>query len=86
MLVVETIARNRREFFVKGRSIKAIVHDLKVSRDRVPKVLRSGATAFAYKREVQPLPKLGRCRSSAAGRIISIGWWPRTRPSPAASG
>ena len=50
MLVVETIARNRREFFVKGRSIKATVHDLKVSRDRVPKVLRSGATAFAYKR------------------------------------
>jgi transposase len=60
MLVVETIARIRREFFVKGRSIKEIVRDLKVSRNTVRKVLRSGATAFTYEREVQPLPKLGR--------------------------
>jgi transposase len=57
---VETIARIRREFFVKGKSIKEIVRDLKVSRNTVRKVLRSGATAFAYEREVQPLPKLGR--------------------------
>jgi hypothetical protein len=34
MLVVEAIARIRREFFVKGKSIKEIVRDLKVSRDR----------------------------------------------------
>ena len=60
MLVVETIARIRREFFVKGKSIKEIVRDLKVSRNTVRKVLRSGATAFTYEREVQPLPKLGR--------------------------
>ena len=62
MLVVETIARIRREFFVKGRSIKEIVRDLKVSRNTVRKVLRSGETAFSYEREVQPLPKLGRWR------------------------
>jgi transposase len=31
-----------------------------VSRNTVRKVLRSGATAFAYEREVQPLPKIGR--------------------------
>jgi transposase len=62
MLVVETIARIRREFFVKGRSIKEIVRDLKISRNTVRKVLRSNATAFAYEREVQPLPKLGRWR------------------------
>ena len=60
MLVVETIARIRREFFVKGKSIKEIVRDLKVSRNTVRKVLRSGATTFAYEREVQPLPKIGR--------------------------
>jgi transposase len=62
MLVVETIARIRREFFVKGRSIKEIVRDLKVSRNTVRKVLRSGETAFSYEREVQPLPRLGRWR------------------------
>ena len=59
MLVVETIARIRREFFVKGKSIKEIVRDLGVSRNTVRKVLRSGETAFSYERSVQPLPKLG---------------------------
>ena len=63
MLVVETIARIRREFFVKGRSIKEIVRDLKVSRNTVRKVLRSGETSFSYEREVQPLPRLGRWRA-----------------------
>ncbi len=56
---VDTIARIRREFFVRGRTIKEIVRDLHVSRNRVRKVLRSGATSFSYEREVQPLPKLG---------------------------
>lgn len=27
MLVVETVSRIRREFFIKGKSIKGIVHD-----------------------------------------------------------
>src|SRR5215203_3101993 len=63
MLVVETVARIRREFFVKGRSIKEIVRDLKVSRNTVRKVLRSGETSFSYEREVQPLPRLGRWRA-----------------------
>ena len=33
MLVVETIARIRREFFVKNKPIKEIVRDVKVSRN-----------------------------------------------------
>ena len=56
---MDTIARIRREFFIRGRSIKDIVRDLHVSRNIVRKVIRSGATSFAYEREVQPLPKLG---------------------------
>ena len=59
MLVVETVARVRREFFVKGKWIKEIVRDLGVSRNTVRKVIRSGETSFAYERSVQPLPKLG---------------------------
>ncbi len=35
------------------------MRDLSVSRNTVRKVLRSGETAFAYERSVQPLPKLG---------------------------
>ena len=59
MLVVETIARIRRERLVKGKSIKEIARELKLSRNTVRRVLRSGETAFFYEREVQPLPKLG---------------------------
>src|SRR6201998_1102 len=59
MLVVETVARIRREHFVKGKTIKEIARDLKVSRNTVRKVLRSGETSFEYEREVQPRPKLG---------------------------
>ncbi|MHC2898497.1 putative transcriptional regulator [Bradyrhizobium barranii subsp. barranii] len=60
MLVVETIARIRREHFIKGKTIKEIARDLKVSRNTVRKVLRSGETSFEYERQVQPRPKLGR--------------------------
>lgn len=56
---MDTIARIRREFFTRGRAIKDIVRDLHVSRNTVRKVIRSGATAFTYERDVQPLPKLG---------------------------
>jgi transposase len=66
---VDTIARIRREFFVRGRSIKEIVRDLHVSRNTVRKVLRSGETAFEYSRSVQPLPKLGRWRSELDGML-----------------
>ncbi|MBV8592397.1 MAG: IS21 family transposase, partial [Acetobacteraceae bacterium] len=59
MLVVETIAKIRRAYFVQGKSIKAICRDLKLSRKVVRKVLRSGQTEFHYKREAQPFPKLG---------------------------
>jgi transposase len=60
---VDTIARIRREFFLRNRPIKEIVRDLHVSRNTVRKVVRSGATALSYEREVQPLPKLGQWRA-----------------------
>jgi transposase len=59
---VDTIARVRREFFVRGRTIKEIVRDLHVSRNTVRKILRSGASEFTYERETQPYRKLGRWR------------------------
>jgi len=71
MLVVETIARIRRKFFVKGRSIKEIVRDLGVSRNTVRKVLRSEATSFEYERRAQPLPRLGRWRDELDRRLAS---------------
>jgi transposase len=59
MLIVETIAKIRRAFFVQGKSIKAICRELRVSRKVVRKIIRSEATEFRYEREAQPLPKIG---------------------------
>ena len=59
MTSVETIARIRFEHFQNGKGIKRIARELGIARDTVRKVLRSGATAFTYKRTVQPQPKLG---------------------------
>jgi transposase len=64
MLVVETIAKIRRAFFIQGKSIKAICRELRVSRKVVRKVIRSGTTEFRYKREEQSLPKIGRWRDT----------------------
>jgi transposase len=59
MLVVETIAKIRRAFFVQEKPIKQICRELRVSRKVVRKVIRSEATEFRYERGTQPLPKIG---------------------------
>ena len=59
MLVVETVAKIRRAYFVQHKPIKQICRELKLSRNVVRKVIRSEATAFRYTRSVQPAPKLG---------------------------
>jgi len=59
MLVVETIAKIRRAYFVQEKPIKVICRELRVSRKVVRKVIRSEVTAFRYERGTQPLPKVG---------------------------
>ena len=59
MLVVETIAKIRRAYFVQKKAIKEICRELSISRKVVRRVLRSGATEFVYERKVQPQPKIG---------------------------
>jgi transposase len=63
MLIVETVGRVRRDHFVKGKSIKEIARDLKISRNTVRKIFRSGETSFSYEREIQPRPRLGRWKA-----------------------
>jgi transposase len=60
MLTVETIGRVRREHFVKGKAIREMARELRVSRNTIRKVLRSGETSLVYGRTIQPRPKLGR--------------------------
>ena len=59
MKSVDTIARIRREFFIRDRSIKEIARELHVARNTVRKVIRSGETIFEYSRDKQPAPKIG---------------------------
>ena len=63
MLVVETIAKIRRAYFIQGKSIKQICRELRVSRNTVRKVVRSGVTEFSYDRSTQPRPKIDPWRS-----------------------
>jgi len=63
MLVVETIGKIRRAYFVQEKSIKAICRELRVSRKTVRKVIRSEETAFTYERSSQPQPRIGPWRN-----------------------
>ena len=60
MMTVETIGRIRREHFVKGKGIRRIAGDLKVSRQTVRKAIAAGGSERRYRREThQWLPQLG---------------------------
>jgi orotate phosphoribosyltransferase-like protein len=79
MLIVETIARIRREHFIKGKTIKEIARDLRVSRNTVRKVLsreRAHSSTSGWF-------SLG--RSWDDGQLNSTDCWQGTRPSPLAS-
>ena len=71
MLVVETIARIRRDHLVRGVPIKKIARDLRISKNTVRKVVRGDETSFSYERKIQPMPKLGPW--VRAGRLPGAG-------------
>jgi hypothetical protein len=80
MLIVETIAKIRRAYFVQQKPIKAICRELGLSRKVVRKVLRSEATEFRYARETQPLPKIGPWRDEIDALLLANdGKAPRER-------
>ena len=80
MLVVETIAKIRRAFFVQEKPIKVICRELRVSRKVVRKVIRSEATVFRYARGTQPLPKIGPWRERLEAMLLANeGKAPRER-------
>ena len=68
---MDTIARVRREFYQRKRSIKEIARELHISRNTVRKILRSDVTEFSYARERQPLPKIGPWRGELDRLLIS---------------
>jgi len=71
MLIVETIAKVRRSYFVQKKSIKAICREFRLSRKVVRKVIRSEATEFRYERGRQPLPRIGPWRDQLDGLLLA---------------
>lgn len=68
---MDTIARVRRAFHVQGWSVKKIARELNVSRNTVRKIVRSDVTEFTYKREGQPLPRIGAWRGDVERFLIA---------------
>ena len=58
MLIVETIAKIRIRYHIKGESIKQITRELGLSRNTVRKAIRENKTANEYERSIQSAPKL----------------------------
>ena len=69
MLIVETIAKVRRAYFVQKKPIKAICREFRLSRKAVRKVVRSEATDFRYERGRQPLPRIDPWREQLDGLL-----------------
>ena len=79
MLVVETLAKIRRDRLVHGKSIRAIAKTRGVSRNTVRKVLRSDETSLepVYHRRKQPRPKLGQYEALLEALLLSSHQAPR---------
>ncbi|OGT07194.1 MAG: hypothetical protein A2103_05145 [Gammaproteobacteria bacterium GWF2_41_13] len=59
MLIVETIAKIRRMYFVDKKGIKAIARELRISKNTVRDIIRNDVIKRAYVRRNQPHPVLG---------------------------
>ena len=71
MLIVETIAKVRRAYFLQKKPIKAICREFRLSRKVVRKVIRSEATEFRYERGRQPLPRIGPWQDQLDGLLLA---------------
>ena len=71
MLIVETVAKVRRAYFLQQKPIKAICREFGLSRKVVRKVIRSGASAFRYERGRQPLPRIDPWREDLDGLLLA---------------
>jgi transposase len=61
MLVVETIAKIRREYFVAKKGVKTIAREMKIARNTIRKVVRGEEVTFQYQLPAggRAKPKLG---------------------------
>jgi AraC-like DNA-binding protein len=81
MLVLETVAKIRREHFARGKGVKTIAREMGLARNTVRKVLRSGETSLEYERREQPHPKLGTFIERLEGMLEANASGPRKDPA-----
>src|SRR5271166_509786 len=78
MLIVETIAKVRRAYFIQQKPIKAICREFRLSRRVVRKVIRSEATEFHYeRRQQQSIDIDDRAVFAPDTRLCTAPRWPR---------
>jgi transposase len=71
MLIVETVAKVRRAYFLQKLPIKAICREFHLSRKVVRKVIRSEATGFRYERVRQPRLRIDPWREPLDGLLLT---------------
>jgi transposase len=71
MLIVETVAKVRRAYFLQKTPIKGICREFHLSRKVVRKVIRSEATEFHYVRERQPRLRIDPWREQLDGLLLA---------------
>ena len=76
MLIVETIAKIRRAFFVQGKSINAICRELRVSR----KVVRKVKQRCWVHKTANVLNRLPKSLQGKAKRALQNIWMAETSP------
>ena len=62
----ETVGRIRRAHCVRGKPVKEIARELRISLNTVRKIPRSGETSVSYEREVQLRPGLDQWKANLA--------------------
>jgi transposase len=71
MLIVETVAKVRRAYFLQKKPIKAICREFRLSRKVVRKVIRAEATELHYERGRQPLPRIDPWREQLDALLLA---------------
>ncbi len=68
MIIVETIAKIRRLYYVQNKGIKTIARELNLSKNTVKKIIRDDKTSKTYVRDKQTLPIMGEFK----GQLIDM--------------
>jgi transposase len=76
---METIAKIRRLYHVKGKGFKTIARELKLSKNTVKRIIRSGETVATYQRQQQGYPVLEKYKEKIIEKLNTDAQEPKRR-------